>query len=64
MEVEYTVSELGTTRDVTVVAAAPRGIFEEAAVAAVAGWRYRPRVVNGRAVAERTAVTLQFSVAD
>jgi TonB family protein len=46
------------------VAAAPRGVFDEAALAAVAAWRYRPRVVNGRAVAQRTSVTLQFNVAD
>jgi protein TonB len=64
VEIEYTVSERGTTRDLTVVAAAPRGVFDEAALAAVAAWRYRPRVVNGRAVAQRTSVTLQFNVAD
>jgi outer membrane biosynthesis protein TonB len=39
-------------------------VFDEAAVAAVAGWKYRPRVVNGRPVAQRTSVTLQFTVAD
>jgi TonB family protein len=64
VEVEYTVNERGATTDVTVVAAEPRGVFDEAAVAAVAGWKYRPRVVNGRPVAQRTSVTLQFTVAD
>jgi protein TonB len=62
VEVEYTVGERGTTGDVTVVAAEPRGVFDDAAIAAVAGWRYRPRVVNGRPVAQRTSVTLQFNV--
>jgi protein TonB len=64
VEVEYTVDERGATTDVTVVAAEPRGVFDEAAVAAVAGWKYRPRVVNGRPVAQRTSVTLQFNVED
>jgi protein TonB len=64
VEVEYTVNERGTTMDVAVVAAEPRGVFDEAAVAAVAGWKYRPRVVNGRPVAQRTSVTLRFSVED
>jgi protein TonB len=64
VEVEFTVDERGATRDVTVVAAEPRGIFDQVAVAAVAGWKYRPRVVNGRPVAQRTSATLQFSVGD
>jgi len=64
VEVEYTVNERGATTDVAVVAAEPRGVFDEAAVAAVAGWKYRPRIVNGRPVAQRTSVTLQFNVED
>jgi TonB family protein len=64
VEVEYTVNERGATTDVTVVAAEPRGVFDDAAVAAVAAWKYRPRVVNGRPVAQRTTVTLQFNVED
>ena len=64
VEVEYTVNERGATTDVAVVAAEPRGVFDEAAVAAVAGWKYRPRVVNGRPVAQRTSVTLHFNVED
>jgi protein TonB len=64
VEVEYTVNERGSTGDVAVVAAEPRGVFDEAAITAVAAWRYRPRVVNGRPVAQRTSVTLNFSVED
>ena len=64
VEVEYTVNERGVTTDVAVVAAEPRGVFDEAAIAAVASWKYRPRVVNGRPVAQRTSATLQFNVED
>jgi protein TonB len=62
VEVEFTVSEQGTVRDVDVVDADPRGIFEPAASRAVSAWRYRPRVVNGRPVPQRTSVTLRFNV--
>jgi protein TonB len=62
VEVEYTVNERGATTDLAVVAAEPRGVFDDAAVAAVADWKYRPRIVNGRPVAQRTSVTLHFSV--
>jgi TonB family protein len=64
VEVEFTVSEQGTVRDVYVVEANPRGIFEPAASQAVSAWRYRPRVVNGQPVPQRTSVTLRFNVDD
>jgi protein TonB len=62
VEVEFTVSEQGTVRDVDVVEANPRGIFESAASQAISAWRYRPRVVNGQPVPQRTSVTLRFNV--
>jgi len=64
VEVEFTVSERGTTGDIVVVAAEPRGLFDAAATGAVAAWRYQPRVVNGQPVAQRTSVTVRFSVED
>ena len=64
VEVDFTVNERGVTRDVEVVASEPRGVFDAAAVAAVASWTYRPRIVNGRPLAERSTVTLRFNVDD
>jgi len=64
VEVEFTVTERGVTRDVQVVAAEPRGVFDAAAVQAVAAWTYRPRVVYGRPVAQRSSVTLRFTIDD
>jgi protein TonB len=64
VEVEYTVTAQGSTSHIEVVAAEPRGVFEAAATAAVARWSFRPRMVNGQPVAQRTAVTLRFSVED
>jgi protein TonB len=49
-------------RDVEVLGSAPRGIFDTAATEAIATWRFRPRVVNGRPVAQRSDVTLRFNV--
>jgi protein TonB len=62
VEVEFTVDERGATADILVASAEPAGVFDAAATAAVADWRYLPRVVNGRAVPQRTSVTLRFSV--
>ena len=62
VEVDFTVSEAGGVRDIEVVAAEPRGVFEAAATAAVGQWRFQPRVVNGRPVSQRSSVTLRFNV--
>ena len=64
VEVEFTVSEQGATRDVDVVGAEPPGVFEAAATEAVAAWRFRPRIANGLPTPQRSAVTLRFSVED
>jgi protein TonB len=63
-EVDFTVNERGVTRDIVVVASEPRGVFDDAAIAAVAAWKYRPRIVNGRPLPERSTVTLRFNVDD
>jgi len=48
--VEYTVTTQGTTRDVTVVEADPRGYFEREAIKAAEKYKYKPRIINGEAV--------------
>lgn len=62
VEVEFTILPTGTVSDIAVIAAEPHGVFESAATAAVAGWRYRPRTVNGQPMAQRATVTLRFDV--
>jgi protein TonB len=62
VELEFTITEAGTVRDVQVVAAEPSGVFEHAATEAISAWRFRPRVVNGQPVAQRSTITLRFDV--
>jgi protein TonB len=50
VRVQFTVTAIGTVRDAVVVASEPRSTFDEAALKAIARWRYNPRVVNGEAV--------------
>ena len=48
---EFTVTKLGTVRDVRVVESEPSsGIFDDAAVAAAEKFKYKPRVIDGAAV--------------
>ena len=64
VELEFTVTPTGSVRDVEVVDAEPEGVFDAAATQALTQWRVRPRLVNGRGVAQRTSVTLRFDVGD
>lgn len=64
VELEFTIMPNGTVRDIAVVGTEPAGVFESAASDALADWRFRPRVVNGQAVAQRSTITMRFDVED
>jgi TonB family protein len=64
VELEFTVTETGAVGDVLVLDSKPGGVFERAAIEAVASWRFRPRTVNGRPVQQRSNITIRFEVED
>lgn len=47
---EFTITPQGTTKDIEVLDADPKGYFERAAKDAVRKYKYKPRVVDGAAV--------------
>jgi protein TonB len=55
VRVQFSVTSIGTVRDAVVVESEPGTTFDEAALKAIARWRYNPRVENGEAV-ERVGV--------
>ncbi len=48
--VEYTVTTSGSVKDVVVVDANPKGVFEKASIEAAKKFKYKPRVVNGEPI--------------
>lgn len=61
----YTVTASGHVADVRVLEAEPAGVFDEAALAAVRTWRYRPLRRGGEAlVLENVVSTLRFRLAE
>ncbi len=48
-EVEFTVTKEGATRDIRILDC-PQEIFEETSIAAVKKFKYKPRMMNGKAV--------------
>jgi protein TonB len=55
VQVQFTITAAGTVKDAKVVDAEPKNIFDDAALRAIARWRYNPKVQEGVAV-ERVGV--------
>jgi TonB family protein len=62
VELDFTVSESGRVKDVTVQAVSTPGVFEDAAVKAVSQWRYKPFLSDGKPVPVRTEIRIRFSL--
>src|SRR5262249_14426039 len=50
VQLQFTITPQGTTKDIEVVDANPKGYFERAAKDAVKKYKYKPRIVDGVAV--------------
>jgi protein TonB len=50
VKVQFSITAAGTVRDAFVVDASPQGVFDNAALKAIARWRYSPKVEGGVAV--------------
>ncbi|MFL2769526.1 MAG: energy transducer TonB [Rhodospirillaceae bacterium] len=48
VQLEFTITETGGVEDIMVIAAEPTGYFERAAERALARWKYKPKIVDGR----------------
>ena len=55
VQVQFTITATGTVKDPIVVDSMPKNIFDDAALKAIARWRYNPKIENGVAV-ERVGV--------
>lgn len=63
--VRYDVTAGGAVANPRVVESVPAGTFDGAALAALSGWRFRPRVENGQAVSAPNRVsTLRFRLGE
>jgi TonB family protein len=63
--VSYDVTEEGTVTNARVVESKPPGIFDDAALAAVATWKFDPAVDNGRLVTAHDVTSkIRFKLGD
>ncbi len=63
VKVEFTITEKGTVIDARVVDSRPRRTFDRSAVQSIRKWRFRPRVVNGKAVQRKASQVIEFKLA-
>ena len=57
---EVTIRPDGSVSDVKVMASNPPRLFDEAALAAMQRWKFRPKIVDGTPVAQRAKQTIEF----
>jgi periplasmic protein TonB len=53
VKIEMTVNTDGSVSNARVAASEPSGIFDDAALSAISNCRFKPKMVNGKAVAQR-----------
>ncbi len=65
VKLHYSVTTAGTVANVSVIDGEPRGVFDKVARKALYRWKFRPEVVNGKAVASTLqSVVLEFNLED
>lgn len=62
VDLEYTVLPDGSVTDIVVLRSDPLSTFDDAAVHAISKWRFKPRVVNSRAMPTRVEQRINFNV--
>jgi TonB family protein len=60
VELDFTVAESGTVKDITVHGASAPGVFEAAAIGALSQWRYKPVLLDAAPHAQRARIRIRF----
>lgn len=60
--IEFIVTPEGTVRDPKVIRAEPPGVFDDAAREGVLRWKFKPKVVDGRAITRRARLDINFKL--
>lgn len=62
VQVEFTITAVGTVKDPRVVDADPPRMFNREAIRAILKWKFKPRVVDGVAVDRRATQIIDFTL--
>ncbi len=62
VKVEFTIQTDGSVDNAVVIGSEPEDIFDDAALTAIAKWKFKEKIVNGVAVPQRAVQKLQFKL--
>ncbi len=62
VKLEFTITQEGTVEDIRVVEAHPSGVFDQAAIRAIARWKFKPLIVDGTPMEQRAVQVLEFKL--
>jgi len=62
VKLEFTVLEDGSVANVKVLEAEPRRVFDKSAKRAILRWKFRPRMVDGKAVKQQAVQVIEFKL--
>lgn len=62
--IEFTITETGSVRNPRVIDSQPPRVFDRDAIRAILRWKFKPRVVDGVAVARTATQTIDFNLPD
>lgn len=63
VDIEFTVAESGQVKDIAVRNASPPGVFDQAAIGALAQWRYKPVLKDTKPTPQRARIRIRFALA-
>jgi len=61
---ELEVDPTGHVTEITIVKSEPEGVFDKSVYKALKRWKFRPKTVDGKAVAQKGVLTLNFTLED
>lgn len=62
VKLSFLITEAGKVQDIVLLESSPQGVFDNAAMQAVARWRFKPRISEGKSVAVRVEQTVNFQL--
>jgi protein TonB len=62
VELDFTITATGEVKDISVHGSSPPGRFEQAAIRAVAQWRYQPVLRDAKPTPVRARLRIRFSL--
>jgi len=64
VEIEFTIDESGSVQAPRVIASNPPRIFDREALRAIARWKFKPKIVDGKPVPQQATQIIDFNMGD